>query len=76
MTLDEVVKRVGFKFEDKFYAATSGMSASPPERIKVREDGRSGPAIGDEGLLWDVIVELVTENAALHSQLETRGRKR
>lgn len=49
--------------------------------IKIRPDGRYGPCIADEGILWDALQEALRENAQLRGKMaeammEQRGQKK
>lgn len=53
-------------------------TAPDGRRIKVREDGRKGPCLGDEALLWDALEEArqrcngLAERVAAQSELLSR----
>lgn len=45
------MKALGFRIERVPYHPSSGLTGEMVQ--KVRDDGRVGPAVGDEALLWD-----------------------
>lgn len=42
-------------------------------RIKVRDDGRFGPCVADEALLWDALQEALGIIEAQRQQLDAQG---
>ena len=76
MSNENLMKPLGFRIERRPWPEESGMAASPPRAVKIRDDGRMGDCVGDEAALWDEIEFLREENAALQRQLEKKGAKK
>ncbi len=65
-----------FRLEQTPYPPASGLTGAVVQ--KIREDGRIGPAVGDEWLLWQSLQDALRELhlAQKAAELETRARLR